>query len=88
MTEVFANRNLALAPRPPRGYGRTQSGNIPLTLLGDNGLAFLNIRGTGIIDLDEVKQLLVLLQDFVQFADRYESEYLLALLDNERGPES
>jgi len=51
-------------------------------------LAFLNIRGTGIIDLDEVKELLALLQDFVEIADAYESEYVLALLDNERGPEA
>lgn len=88
MTEIFAQRKIPLAPFPPVGYSRAQSGNIPLTLLGDNGLAFLNIRGTGIIDLDEVKQLLFLLQEFVEFADAYESEYLLSLLDNERGPEA
>lgn len=88
MTEIFAQRKIPLAPFPPVGYARAQSGNIPLTLLGDNGLAFLNIRGTGIIDLDEVKELLALLQDFVEIADAYESEYVLALLDNERGPES
>ena len=88
MTEIFAQRKIPLAPCPPVGYARAQRGNIPLTLLGDNGLAFLNIRGTGIIDLDEVKQLLFMLQEFVDFADAYESEYLLALLDNERGPES
>ena len=85
MTEVFAQRRLPLAPVPPVGYGRAQSGIIPLTLLGDKGLAFLNIRGTGIIDLDGVKELLAMLQDFVEFADDYESEYLLSLLDNERG---
>jgi hypothetical protein len=88
MTEIFAQRKIPLAPFPPVGYARAQSGNIPLTLLGDNGLAFLNIRGTGIIDLDEVKELLALLQDFVEIADAYESEYVLALLDNERGPEA
>ena len=48
-------------------------------------MAFLNIRGTGIIDLDGVKELLAMLQDFVQFADEYESEYLLSLLDSEQG---
>tara|TARA_R100001510_G_scaffold12367_1_gene9622 strand:- start:14161 stop:14430 length:270 start_codon:yes stop_codon:yes gene_type:complete len=75
MTEIFAHRYLALAHRPPRGWGRTQSGNIPLTLLADNGWAFLNIRGTGIIDLAEAKQLLALLQDFVEIADDYEHDY-------------
>ena len=75
MTEIFAQRNLALAPRPPVGYGRAQSGIIPLTLLADNGAAFLNIRGTGVIDLGEVKQLLFLLQDFVEIADAYEHDY-------------
>jgi len=87
MTEIFAQRRLALAPRPPRGYGRNQSGVIPLTLLADNGSAFLNIRGTGIIDLAEVRELLALLQDFVEIADEYESEYVLALLDRKRGQE-
>jgi len=75
MTEIFAQRNIALAINPPVGYGRAQSGIIPLTLLGKNGWAFLNIRGTGVIDLAEVKQLLALLQDFVDFGDQYEHDY-------------
>lgn len=89
MTEVFAQRKIALAPRPPCGYGRNQSGNIPLTLLGDDGAAFLNIRGTGIIDLAEAKQLLFLLQDFVQFADRYEHDYAAKQHERlNRGPQA
>ena len=72
MTEIFAQRKIALAPRPPVGYGRAQSGNIPLTLLGDDGSVFLNIRGTGVIDLAEAKRLLAMLQDFVNFGDHYE----------------
>tara|TARA_R100000329_G_scaffold140197_1_gene122349 strand:- start:42 stop:308 length:267 start_codon:yes stop_codon:yes gene_type:complete len=87
MTEIFAQRRLPLTPVPPVGYSRAQSGIIPLTLLGDNGLAFLNIRGTGIIDLDGAKELLAMLQDFVDFADDYESEYLLSLLGSERREE-
>lgn len=75
MTEIFAQRNIALAINPPVGYSRAQSGNIPLTLLGKNGWAFLNIRGTGVIDLAEAKRFLALLQDFVDIGDDYEHDY-------------
>jgi len=89
MTEIFAQRRLALAPRPPRGYGRNQSGVIPLTLLADNGSAFLNIRGTGIIDLAEVRELLALLQDFVEIADDYEHDYAAKQAERlNRGPQA
>jgi len=89
MTEIFAQRKIPLAPFPPVGYARAQSGNIPLTLLGDNGLAFLNIRGTGIIDLAEAKQMLALLQDFVDIGDDYEHDYAAKQHERlNRGPQA
>jgi hypothetical protein len=89
--EQFAQRNIALAINPPSEMTPTnyRGGNIPLTLLGKNGWAFLQIRGTGIIDLAEAKQMLALLQDFVDIGDDYEHDYAAKQHERlNRGPQA